>query len=139
MNGTYTDDNRLKLNTFKEMNELAAYLVRQNTVDKFATYADQHGLRRRNLMIQKSHHLLERYINSRIIYNMLDENSWHQYINQDDPAILEALRIFRDNEAFPTPSTKDNAQKDKQKKTARAAEAFDYNPLHVRPTMVVRA
>ena len=51
------------------MMELADYLVKQNTVDKFATYADKHGLQRRNLMIKKSHNLLERYINSRIIYN----------------------------------------------------------------------
>ena len=63
----YTDDNRLKLNNFTEMMELADYLVKQNTVDKFATYADKHGLQRRNLMIKKSHNLLERYINSRII------------------------------------------------------------------------
>ena len=97
----YTDNNRLKLNDFKEMTELSNYLVRQNTVDKFATYADQHGLKRRNLLIQKSHKLLERYINSRIIYNMLDENAWHQYINQDDPVIFEALRIFKENAAFP--------------------------------------
>ncbi|MBQ9636279.1 MAG: S41 family peptidase [Prevotella sp.] len=135
----YTDENRSKLNTFKEMSELAAYLVRQNTVEKFATYADQHGLRRRNLMIQKSHHLLERFINSRIIYNMLDENSWHQYINQDDPAVLEALRILREGKAFPTPPSKDSDQKEKQQKTACAAEAFDYSPLHVRPTRLVRA
>jgi carboxyl-terminal processing protease len=33
-------------------------------VDKFASYADKHGLQRRNLMIQKSHKLLEQYINS---------------------------------------------------------------------------
>lgn len=98
---SYTDDNRLKLNNFKEMTALADHLVKQNTVDKFATYADNHGLKRRNLMIQRSHKLLERYINSRIIYNMLDEQAWHQYINQDDPTIQEALRIFKDGKAFP--------------------------------------
>ena len=68
----YTDDNRLKLNNFTEMMELANYLVKQNTVDKFASFADKHGLQRRNLMIKKSHKLLERYINSRIIYNIMD-------------------------------------------------------------------
>lgn len=98
---TYTDDNRIKLNNFKEMVELADYLVKQNTVDKFATYADNHGLKRRNLMIQKSHYLLERYINSRIIYNMLDEQAWNEYINQDDNCVLKALEIFKAGEAFP--------------------------------------
>lgn len=98
---TYTDDNRLKLNNFKEMMELSDYLVRQNTVDKFATYADQHGLKRRNLMIMKSHKLLERYINSRIIYNILDESAWNRYLNIDDPVIKAATQVFQNNEAFP--------------------------------------
>ena len=98
---TYTDDNRAKLNTYKEMMELADYLVKQNTVEKFADFADNHGLKRRNLMIQKSHYLLERYINSRIIYNMLDDQAWNQYINQDDDCIKKALEIFKANAAFP--------------------------------------
>ena len=109
---TYTDNNRLKLNNFKEMTELADHLVRQNTVEKFAQYADGHGLKRRNLMIQKSHKLLERYINSRIIYNMLDENAWHRYINQDDPVIIEALRIFKENASFPKLAPKDKEEKE---------------------------
>ncbi len=98
---TYTDDNRLKLNDFKEMSELAAQLAKQNTVELFAAYADKNGLRRRNLMIKKSHKLLERYINSRIIYNMLDDEAWTEYINQDDPVIKATLKVFRDKAAFP--------------------------------------
>lgn len=98
---TYTDDNRQKLNTYKEMMEMASYLAKQNLVDKFATYADKHGLKRRNLMIKKSHKLLERYINSRIIYNMLDESAWNEYINLGDPTIEAALKVFRNNAAFP--------------------------------------
>ena len=98
---TYTDDNRPKLNTYKEMMEMASYLAKQNLVDKFATYADKHGLKRRNLLIKKSHKLLERYINSRIIYNMLDESAWNEYINLGDPTIEAALKVFRNNAAFP--------------------------------------
>ena len=97
----YTDNNRQKLSKMDSANELAKYLVRLNTVELFANYADQKGLKRRNLMIQKSHKLLERYINSRIIYNMLSEEAWMQYLNQDDPAIRETLRVFRENKAFP--------------------------------------
>ncbi|MBQ0073218.1 MAG: S41 family peptidase [Prevotella sp.] len=91
---SYTDDNRLKLNNFHEMRALADHLVKQNTVELFATYADKRGLQRRNLMIKKSHHLLETYINSRIIYNMLDEQAWMQYLNIDDKTIQAALDFF---------------------------------------------
>ncbi len=98
---TYTDDNRMKLNNFKEMMQLSDYLVKQNTVEQFAGYADKHGLQRRNLMIHKSHKLLENYINSRIIYNMLDEQAWNQYMNQNDPVIRKCLEVFRSKTSFP--------------------------------------
>lgn len=108
---TYTDNNRQKMKKFEEMLELADYLKKQNTVEQFATYANSHGLQRRNLMIKKSHNLLERYINSRIIYNMLDEQSWNQYINQDDNVISATLKVFKENAAFP----KAPAEKPKKK------------------------
>ena len=97
----YTDNNRRKLNTFSGMTDMSKYLVGQNTVEQFAAFADKNGLKRRNLMIRKSHKLLERFINSRIIYNILDEQAWTEYINQDDPTIATALRVFEKNEAFP--------------------------------------
>lgn len=97
----YTDNNRQKLNTFGSMTDMSKYLVGQNTVEQFAAFADKNGLKRRNLMIRKSHKLLERFINSRIIYNILDEQAWTEYINQDDPTIATALRVFERKEAFP--------------------------------------
>lgn len=103
---TYTDNNRPKLNTYKDMMSLSKYLVSQNTVEQFAAYADRNGLKRRNLMIRKSHKLLERFINSRIIYNMLDDEAWTEYINADDPTIAKALSVFRENAAFPKKPTK---------------------------------
>lgn len=113
----YTDNNRQKLNTYSSMMEMSKYLVSQNTVEQFAVFADKNGLKRRNLMIRKSHKLLERFINSRIIYNMLDEQAWTEYINQDDPTIATALRVFKKNEAFPKkPGAKANTQTKKRKK-----------------------
>lgn len=109
---TYTDNNRPKLNGFSEMRELDKYLLKQGLIEQFANYADSRGLKRRNLMIQKSHRLLERYINSRIIYNIMDEDAWTEYLNRDDNVIKNALEVFRKNEAFP----KNNEKSDKQKK-----------------------
>ena len=109
----YTDNNRQKLSQFKTEEELAKYLVRQNTVEQFANYADQKGLKRRNLMIQKSHKLLERYINSRIIYNMMSEEAWMKYLNSDDPAIIETLQLFRKNAAFPSAPEKKSIEQRK--------------------------
>ena len=113
----YTDNNRKKLNTFGSMTEMSKYLVGQNTVEQFAAFADKNGLKRRNLMIRKSHKLLERFINSRIIYNILDEQAWTEYINQDDPTIATALRVFERKEAFPKkPEAKTSAKPHKKRK-----------------------
>ncbi len=97
----YTDENRAKLSEFTSEVELAKYLDKQNLVDKFATYADKHGLQRRNLMIAKSHNLLQRYLDSRIIYNIMDESAWIEYLNTDDNVIKKALEVFKENAAFP--------------------------------------
>ena len=123
---TYVDENRKKLNEYNTMEELANYLKKQNLVDKFATYAEKNGLKRRNLMIQRSHKLLERFILSRIIYNMQNEQAWMEYLNSDDPAILETLKLFREGKAFP------QAPEKKEKKVAQ--NAFDYHGTHARTT-----
>jgi carboxyl-terminal processing protease len=52
-------------------------------------------------MIQRSHKLLERYITSRIIYNIMKEEAWIQYLNSEDPAITETIRVMREGRAFP--------------------------------------
>ncbi len=97
------------------MMELADYLKKQNTVDKFATFANKNGLQRRNLMIKKSHNLLERSINGRIIYNILNENAWTQYYNQDDNVIKAALEVFHNNASFPK-KVENKVEKAEQKK-----------------------
>lgn len=130
----YTDHNRPKLSEYKDIDELSAYLNKQNTVEKFVRFAADNGLRRRNLMIRKSHKLLERFINSRIIYNMLDEEDWIEYLNQDDPSIDATLKVFSEGKAFPEPS----ADK-KGKQTAKADIAYSYGDTHKTYTQVAYA
>ena len=112
----YTDANRPKLSDMEEVKEMETYLKRQNIVEQFASFADKNGLKRRNLMIQKSHKLLERFLISRIIYNIHSEQAWTEYLNQDDPAIKETLRIFKDGTARPQAP----AQPSKDKRIAHA-------------------
>ena len=126
----YTDENRQKLSNMKDVKEMEKYLKSQNTVEKFAVFADKNGLKRRNLMIQKSYKLLERFINSRIIYNILNEQAWTEYLNQDDPSIIESLRLFKNGEAFPkAPLPSEPGKK----------VAFDYRSPRVCHTLLAHA
>lgn len=113
---TYTDDNRHKLTEYDTLDKMLDYLKQQNLVEQFAEYADKNGLKRRNLLIMKSHDKLERYIFSRIIYNMLSETVWTQYLNNGDDMINAALDVFRTKSAFP--KKPQNSNKKSNGKTA---------------------
>ncbi len=97
----YTDDHRTELSKYDDVKSLDQYLRKQNMVERFAAYADRQGLKRRNLMIQRSRRLLEHYLHSRIIYGMLSEQQWIEYLNASDPVIIETLRVFRKGDARP--------------------------------------
>ena len=128
----YTDENRQRLADLTTVKEMEAYLKKQNIVDKFANYADKNGLRRRNLMIQKSHKLLERFLFSRIIYNIHSEQSWTEYLNQDDPSIKEALRLFREGTAFPQKPEAPVSDK-------KVAKLYDDRQFHVSGFLIAHA
>ena len=96
----YTDQHRPILSKFTEMMPLANYLDRQNLVNDFANYAARYGLRRRNLMIMRSHTLLQNYIDSRIIYNILDEQAWIEYLNLSDETVKAALNVFKNHTKY---------------------------------------
>ena len=113
---TYTDNNRQKLSKFKTLKEITAYLDKQNLVEQFAAYADKHGLQRRNLMIRKSHKLLMRYINSRIIYSILYDEVWTEYLNEDDPVIAAAMKVFKEEASFPKLTQADKAKSETKQK-----------------------
>lgn len=97
----YTDNHRAELSACADRHALEKLLKRQNIVEKFVSYADKQGLKRRNLLIQRSYRLLERALCSRIIYNVLDEQAWIEFLNADDPAIKETLKLFKEGGAFP--------------------------------------
>ena len=135
----YTDQNRQKLSEYEDEESLVKYLKKQNLVEKFAQYADSRGLKRRNLMIQRSHKLLEEFILSRIVYNILDEQSWLQYLNSDDPTVREALRVLNTGEAFPkAPENKDGEDDGDKKKEKVAVATFDYRSTHRYPSLVAK-
>ena len=97
----YLDNHRQELSKYSEALPLAKYLRGQKIVEQFATYADKHGMKRRNLMIRTSHKLLEHSIIGNIISDRLGIGSAVIYLNNDDPFIMRALSIFRNGQAFP--------------------------------------
>lgn len=128
----YTDENRQRLNALGGYKEIITFLKKNNIVEKFVTYADKNGLKRRNLMIKKSYTLLERYVVSRVIYNILDEEAWTKYLNLDDPTVEKALEILIQGKAFP----KNDDTKNSKGKVAMVMTPYDYNGTHIETNIV---
>lgn len=98
----YTDKNRDVLSRFTKMADLEKYLKHQGLLEKFAQYAAGHGLQRRNLMLQKSRVLFERYIIGSIIYNAMTQQEYQEYINKSDATVQRALKVIEEGKAKPS-------------------------------------
>lgn len=113
----YSDQHREEINKLESNEEIVKFLEKKNVIDKFATFAAQKGLRRRNLMIRKSRKRFEETIYGTIIYNCRDMEAYIEYLNESDPTIMKSLEVFENGDAKPkAPAQKTNTQKNKKKK-----------------------
>ena len=99
---TFTEANRQKLNTLKTLDAMEGWLRKQNILEQFASFADEHGLRRRNLMLRRSAPLFERSLFATIIYDAWDQNMRIQFLSKDDPAVLKAVELLKEGASVPT-------------------------------------
>lgn len=135
----YTDSNREKLSEFETEEELLNYLRHQGIIEQFIRFADNKGVKRRNILIQKSYQLLERTIYGNIIYNILGMEAFIKYFNKTDATVNKGIELLHNGEAFPKApeKTDEDLKKDKKdgkkKRTAQGygitedpARIFDY-------------
>lgn len=97
----FVDKNRSDFKKCKNYEEVIAYLKQKNVVESFASYADERGTKRRNLMIATSHSILERFLTSYIISDILETQDAVEFNNLSDPAVKKALEVIKNKEAFP--------------------------------------
>lgn len=129
----YTDSNRDKLKQYDTEESLLAYLSKQGIVEQFIRYADSKGIKRRNILIQKSHKLLEKNLYGNIIYNMLGKEAYIKYFNTSDPTVKKAVEILEKGEAFPKAPLTQEPQKgpknERKKKTTAQADSTGENKI----------
>lgn len=123
----YSDRNRSKLSECENEDEMYQYLRRQGIVDQFIRFADSKGVKRRNLLIHKSHKLLEKSLYGNIIYNILGREPYIRYLNQSDATVKTALEILEKDEAFPkAPAPTPLNETDNEGKEKRTAQADSF-------------
>ncbi len=80
---------------------LADHLKRQDILEQFARFAEERGLKRRNILMSKSQSLFENNLYGNIINDMLGMEACLEYVNKSDKTILTALEVLEKGEAFP--------------------------------------
>ena len=98
----YTDNNRNTLQKYDTAEKMLGYLKKQNLLEKFASWAEKKGLKRRNNLMYKSRNLFELSLYGNIIYNMLGLEAYISYLNETDKTVLKALEVLEQGKAFPT-------------------------------------
>ncbi len=97
----YVDDHRTELQKHPDPDALLQHIKRQNLVEQFVRYADNHDLTRRNNMILRSKTLFERSIYGNIIYSIFDISEYTEYINRSDATVLKAVELFKKKQTRP--------------------------------------
>ena len=96
-------------------------------MEQFVRFADSKGVKRRNILIQKSYKLLEKNLFGNIIYNMLGLEAYLQYFNKTDATVIKGIEILEKGEAFPKApvAVEEEVTKDKKDgKKKRTAQAY---------------
>lgn len=97
----FVDDHRKDLEKLESIKDIVQYLDRQNILYKFADFANQRGLARRNLMLYKSRKLFEQVLYGAIINNVKETDRFYEYLNSSDPTVQRAVEVLNEGNAFP--------------------------------------
>ena len=97
----FVDRHRSRLGDETDLTKISAYLDRQDVLEQFARFAEKNGLKRRNIMLQKSGKLFKEYLYNYIVGDLLDTEGAVMYANLTDPAVQKALLLMQRGETFP--------------------------------------
>lgn len=128
----YTDENRARLNALPNVEAMEKFLRKENLLERFARFGEEHDLKRRNLMLQKSRSLFERNIFGLIIYNAKEMEDYLEFLNESDPTVQRALQVLSDGLSYPQ-APKPEEEETSQKKKELAKGSFPEHllvPIH---------
>jgi len=113
---SYTDENRSRLNALPNVEAMEKFLRKENLLERFARFGEEHDLKRRNLMLQKSRTLFERNIFGLIIYNAKEMQDYLQFLNESDPTVQRAIQVLSDGLSYPKAPEPEEEESDEKKK-----------------------
>jgi carboxyl-terminal processing protease len=90
----YTDKHRKELSRFKDWKSLEQYLLKQNLIREFASFAKEKGVEPNEAEIQKSRPLMTRLLNAYIVRNILGDEGFFPLFERDDEITKKAIEVI---------------------------------------------
>ena len=87
----YTDEHREQLSQYKDWQSLEKYLLKQNILREFVTFAKDKGIEPNEAEIQKSKPLMVRLLNAYIVRNILGDEGFFPLFERDDEITKKAV------------------------------------------------
>lgn len=117
----FVDSNRAQISECTDYKAVVEFVKKHNIVEELANFAATRGVARNNQHIATSRSLMNRFITSFIIGDVLETAEQVKFNNESDPYITKALEIISKGETFPKNDKAADKKNDKKgKKTAHA-------------------
>ena len=90
----YTDQHRKEMAQYKDWQSLERYLLKQNILREFVTFAKEKGVEPNESEIAKSKPLMVRLLNAYIVRNMLGDEGFFPLFERDDEITKKAVELL---------------------------------------------
>ena len=97
----FVDKHRKTIEGLRSAQEVVSFVESQNIVGEFANFAEENGLKRRNLLIRESEGLLRRTLTVQILTSLYDTDEAIRYQNKTDECLRRALALVVEGKTFP--------------------------------------
>lgn len=97
----YSDKHREKFSSFKQYQDLQAYLEKQPLLADFTRFAATKGIRKRPNLIAISGKLIEKQLQAYIVRNFFDDAGFYPIFLSDDVTLLRAVKVLQEGKSDP--------------------------------------
>jgi len=91
----YTENHRVELKKIKNWQEMQRHLENQNLFEKIVEFGDKNNTKGQKIINQKTKQSIERQTIAYIIRNILDDEGFFPYYNQNDNCVQIAIQELR--------------------------------------------
>lgn len=88
----YVDAHRAELKQYKKLNELEAYLLKQNLVNELVKFAEDEKIEVTSRDLAVSREVISQHINSYIVRSILTEDDFYHILNKYDKTVIRAIK-----------------------------------------------